>query len=331
MSIKKKIAGLVGACGGVALAECLPHSTRVLFYHGVSRKPLLHPVVQANQIDFDAFVKQIEFFAKKYRFLSADEFYQNFTQKKFSGKELLLTFDDGYTNTAEVVAPYLLEKKIPFMVFLSPHLINTNGRIPSYYTFVAAYDPQLTKLELPSIHRTFSLNSEQERFDVAMELLVYVRSLNETDLMIFLKELADNMSDEAKQSAWEKYDSEGLMTWKQAEELAKEEIVEFASHCYGHTILHKGQRDEEVIRQLKLSRDEILQHCGKCDYLSFPNGGRDYVSPFAQEKAKDFYKMAYGVTRTQVHPNDDPYFVSRIGLFGDYNAALAMFSILSMR
>lgn len=331
MGYKKKLAGLIGAFGGARLAECLPHSTRVLFYHGVSKKPLAHPVVQANQITFDQFRRQIEFFAKRYRFLSADEFYDRFERRQFSGRELLLTFDDGYTNTAEVVAPYLVEKNIPFLVFISTHLIETNQRIPSYYTFAAAYDPDLVELDVPSIKRTFSLRSDQERFDAAMELLVYVRSLNEDNLMVFLKEVEENSSKEYREKAWELYDSEGLMSWNQAEELSREKLCEIGSHCWGHTILHPGQSNEEVVRQLRDSHDDIVKHCGKCDYFSFPNGSRDYVSEFAEEKSKDYYKASFGVTRTQVKKTDVASFISRIGLFGDFNAVKATFSILSLR
>lgn len=331
MGYKKQIANLIGACGLARIAEAWPHSGRVIFYHGVSKKPLVHPMVQANQITFDAFRKQIDYFAKRYRFLSPDEFYDKFMSRSLNGKDLLLTFDDGYTNTAEVVAPYLVEKKIPFLTYISPRLIDANERIPSYYTFVAAYDPELDKLEIPSLKKTIPLGNETERFNAAMELLGYVRSLNETDLMVFLKEVEGNMSDESRARAWELYDSEGLMTWEQAEELAKEPLATIGSHCWGHSILHAGQSQEEVVRQLKNSHDAIVEHCGKCDYLSFPNGARDYVSQFAEEKSKEFYKMSFGVTRTQVKKTDAPSFVSRIGLFGDFNAVMATFSILSLR
>ena len=332
MGYRKQLAGIVGACGGACLAEhFLPHSTRVLFYHGVSKEPLVNPVVQANQITFDQFRRQIEFFAKRYRFLSADEFYDRFQQRQFSGKELLLTFDDGYANTAEVVAPYLVEKNIPFLVFISSNLVETNKRIPSYYTFAAAYDPDLVELDVPSLRKKYSLRTSQERFNAAMELLVYVRSLNEDDLMTFLREVEENSSEEYRGKAWDLYQSEGLMSWKQAEELSREKLCDVGSHCWGHTILHQGQSNEEVVHQLKDSHDDIVKHCGKCDYFSFPNGGRDYVSTFAEEKSKDYYKASFGVTRTQVKKTDVASFISRIGLFGDFNAVKAMFSILSLR
>ncbi len=331
MGYKKQIAHLIGACGGARLAECLPHSARVLFYHGVSRKPLTHPVVQANQITFEAFRKQIDYFAKRYNFLSPDEFYDKFQNRQLGGKDLLDTFDDGYTNTAEVVGPYLAEKKIPYLVYVSPHLTETNQRIPSYYTFAAAYDPALSKLDVPSIGRSFPLTNDQERFSAAMELLVYVRSLNETDLILFLKEVEENMSEESRQRSWELYDSEGLMTWAQAEALARDGFCTIGSHCWRHSILHAGQSEEEVIHQLKDSHDAIVEHIGKCDYLSFPNGSRDYVSAFAEEKSKEYYKMSFGVTRTQVKKTDPSSFVSRIGLFGDFHAVMATFSILSLR
>lgn len=332
MSLKKKIAHVAGACGGVWLSESLPiHSTRVIFYHGVSKEPLKGNLVQANQISFDAFRKQIDYFAKRYRFLSADEFYERFLNKEFSGRELLLTFDDGYANTAEVAAPYLVEKKIPFMVFVSAGLIETNRRGPSYYITATAYDPTLAELDVPSVGRRFSLRSEKERSDAALTLRGYVRSLNEENLRILLSEVVDASSREYRDEAWETYRSEGLMTWRQAEELSREKLAYVGSHCWDHAILHSGQSDEEVVSQLERSRDAVVKHCGKCDFLSYPNGRREYVSEFAAKKSADYYKASFGVNNSQLKKTDKASFIPRVGLLGDFYAALAAFSILALK
>ena len=330
MGIKKTAARAIGALGGAALFEALaPHRARVLFYHGVSKEPLVHPVVQANQITFDAFRRQIDYFAKRFRFLTPDEFSERFASKTLGSKDLLLTFDDGYVNTAEVVAPYLFEKKIPFLVFMSPHLTETGGRIPSYYAFVAAYDPALAALDLETTQERLPLGTEEERFSAAMRLLEHIRALDETKLATLLDELNSVMSSDSREESWERYSSEALMTWSQAESLAREGAV-LGSHCFGHTILHAGQSDSEVDRQLESSRAAIAEHIGACDYMSYPNGSREYVSPYAERRAGELYKTCFGVTGTQVKSTDVASFVSRVGLFGDFYGSLSVFSILSM-
>ena len=324
VGFKKKVASLIGVRRRVFSGMSASLNARLILRR--EKGPIVHPVVEADQLRSTRSASR-SIFSQNATVSLARRVLQHLSVS--SAKELLLTSTTA-TRTAEVVV-WPIEKNIPFLVFISPHLTETNQRTPSYYTFVAAYDPNLTKLDVESVKKTFPLNSDRDRYNTAMELLTYVRSLNEDDLIVFLKEVEENSSKEYREEAWEKYSSTGLMSWEQAEALSREELAVVGSHCWRHSILHAGQSDEEVVRQLRDSHDAIVQHCGKCDYFSYPNGGRDYVSAFAEEKSKDYYKMSFGVTRTQVKPTDVASFVSRIGLFGDFNGVKTTFSLVSLK
>ena len=149
MGYKKTLASIAGFCGVARLAELLPHSARVVMCHGVTKEPIVDPIVQANQIDFELFRRNIDYIAKCGHFLTPDEFYEKFQTKSFDKRDVLLTFDDGYVNQAEVAAPYLIEKEIPFLVFVSPGLVDSDERIPSYYAFTAATCEKLDALRIP--------------------------------------------------------------------------------------------------------------------------------------------------------------------------------------
>ena len=125
MGYKKTLASIAGFCGVARHAELLPHSARVVMCHGVTKEPIVDPIVQANQIDFELFRRNIDYIAKCGHFLTPDEFYEKFQTKSFDKRDVLLTFDDGYVNQAEVAAPYLIEKQIPFLVFVSPGLVDS--------------------------------------------------------------------------------------------------------------------------------------------------------------------------------------------------------------
>ena len=330
MGYRKTLASIAGFCGAARLAELLPHSARVVMCHGVVNEPIVDPLVQANQIDFELFRRNIEYLAKRGHFLAPDEFYEKFQSKAFDKRDILLTFDDGYVNNAEVAAPYLIEKQIPFMIFVSPGLVDANERIPSYYAFTAATCEKLDALRIPSMSAAFPLRNPKERRFVAFKLLEFIRSLNEYDLAKLVMDLKNAIPDDEAAKNEIRYASEKLMTWAQIEALSKSGFVTIGAHGYGHAILHDGQHEGEVARQLRLSRDKIIEHCGKCDYFAYANGSAKYVSHFAREKAKELYKAAFAVKKTQLHKNEKVEMISRISMINEFYAMKFAFSALSL-
>lgn len=330
MGYKKTLASIAGFCGAARLAELLPHSARVVMCHGVTKDPIVDPLVQANQIDFELFRRNIEYLAKRGHFLAPDEFYEKFQAKAFDKRDILLTFDDGYVNNAEVAAPYLIEKQIPFMIFVSPGLVDSNERIPSYYAFTAATCEKLDALRIPSMSAAFPLRNPKERRFVAFKLLEFVRSLNEYDLAKLVMDLKNALPDDEAAKNEIRYASEKLMTWAQIEALSKSGFATIGSHGYGHAVLHDGQHEGEIARQLRLSRDKIIEHCGKCDYFAYANGSANYVSHFARDKAKELYKAAFAVKKTQVHKNEKVEMIPRISMINEFYAMKFAFSALSL-
>ena len=64
---------------------------------------------------------------KKYNFLNPEDFDKNFFKVK-KNKKILITIDDGFSSFYENAWPYLKEKKIPFILFISTEAIGKNGR-----------------------------------------------------------------------------------------------------------------------------------------------------------------------------------------------------------
>ena len=330
MGYKKTLASIAGFCGVARLAELLPHSARVVMCHGVTKEPIVYPIVQANQIDFDLFRRNIDYIAKCGHFLTPDEFYEKFQTKSFDKRDVLLTFDDGYVNQAEVAAPYLIEKEIPFLVFVSPGLVDSDERIPSYYAFTAATCEKLDALRIPSMSAAFPLRNPKERKLTAFKLLEFMRRLNEYELAKLVMDLKNAIPDDEAAKNEKRYASEKLMNWAQIDALSKSGFATIGSHGYGHTILHDGQHEGEIARQLRLSRDKIAERCGKCDYFAYANGSANYVSHFAREEAKDLYKAAFAVKKTQIHKNEKVEMISRISMVNEFYAMKFAFSTLSL-
>ncbi len=81
----------------------------------------------STNIDMEILKKQIELIEKeKISFINPNDFALNFNIPK-SKKEILITIDDGFTSFYQNAWPYLKNKKIPFILFISTEAIGKNG------------------------------------------------------------------------------------------------------------------------------------------------------------------------------------------------------------
>tara|TARA_B100001540_G_scaffold288652_1_gene284006 strand:- start:184 stop:1107 length:924 start_codon:yes stop_codon:yes gene_type:complete len=81
----------------------------------------------STNIDMEIFKKQIDLIEEeKIGFINPDEFRINFNLPK-NQKKILLTIDDGFTSFYENAWPYLKEREIPFILFISTEAIGKSG------------------------------------------------------------------------------------------------------------------------------------------------------------------------------------------------------------
>ena len=81
----------------------------------------------STNIKMEIFKKHMEIIIdKKYNFLNPEDFDKNFFKVK-KNKKILITIDDGFSSFYENAWPYLKEKKIPFILFISTESIGKNG------------------------------------------------------------------------------------------------------------------------------------------------------------------------------------------------------------
>ena len=83
----------------------------------------------STNIKMDIFKKQMEIIKTKgYKFENPDFFDKNFFVEK-NEKKILLTIDDAFSSFYENAWPFLKEKKIPFILFVSTEAVGKNGYI----------------------------------------------------------------------------------------------------------------------------------------------------------------------------------------------------------
>jgi len=81
----------------------------------------------STNIQMDIFRQQIEIIKNlKYNFYDPIDLEKNFHSPKVE-KKILITIDDAFSSFYEVAWPYLKEKKIPFILFVSTSSVGKNG------------------------------------------------------------------------------------------------------------------------------------------------------------------------------------------------------------
>ena len=81
----------------------------------------------STNIRMEVFRKHMDIISKKnYSYLNPKDFDKKFSERKIK-KKILITIDDGFSSFYEKAWPYLKEKQIPFILFISTESIGKNG------------------------------------------------------------------------------------------------------------------------------------------------------------------------------------------------------------
>jgi len=331
MSLKKNIASAVGNTPLWRLAEMAHKRPRVLFYHGVDDKPFVDKRIQGNQISLPEFEKQMNFLKKNFEFISIDRFYEMVARnEKFTGNELVLTFDDGYKNNLTVAAPLLLALDIPFTVFIATDCVEKGTRVPTYYIRSAVFNESVRQLDIPSLSRKYIFNNDQERSACENDLIRIIKTLHNQVVRNVVSDISHNLSTEQIEEADERFISEQILSWDDTIKLS-EVGATIASHTMEHTVLHANQDEETIREQLSQSKAAIEAKIGVCDFFAFPNGDKQSVCPLSVDLAGETYKMSFAVDGRAVRQDYNINFISRIGVCEVFGAARSQISILSLK
>ena len=98
------------------------------FYHVVSNEKLPH-ILNYNYRNIEQFEKELDFYLKYFKPVSLAELVSN---KKWDEKIFHLSFDDGLTECAEIIAPILLKKGVSATFFVNPGFVDNQQIFHKY-------------------------------------------------------------------------------------------------------------------------------------------------------------------------------------------------------
>ncbi len=281
-------------------ARLLPRTPSVLVYHGVPRATRL------GGVDAMTFEQHIVFLRRRFIFVHPQDVYR----RRVSGRpaDVLLTFDDGFRNNAEVAAPILRRHGVPAVFFIC-----SRHSAPGKYLSCAYLSAlrQHFKGNGFTFRREFMDMSPGQREATMRRLAAYLAQLKPHPAALYraieeeLPKLEDFVSAEARRD-----ECEG-MSPDQVQELAANPLFTVGVHTVDHPRLTLCE-PQEVLRQISENKLWLEHITGKpCGTIAYPYG--DYNAETVEScRAAGLYR-GYAVLQ-KLHCDRD-WEVPRLGIY----------------
>jgi peptidoglycan/xylan/chitin deacetylase (PgdA/CDA1 family) len=278
-------------------------------YHGVPREGRLQP------LDCAAFERQIVFLKRNCTFIHASQY----ALSKGSRRQpaVLLTFDDGFRNNAEVAAPILRRHKVPAVFFIASRHC-TPGRYLwfTYLRMLTAFFPG----------STVRLNGKA----ISLKGADRERGIQEvTRQLLKLKPHPGAIYDaiESQLPALESFvtaeilvdEGQGMLP-EQIRDLAQDPLFTIGAHTVDHPRLTRCEPDE-VAHQLAHNKAWLERVTGKvCDRFAYPEA--DFDGSVLEQCRRHGFQQAFGTERISIV--DDQFVIRRIGVYSRSLAPLGV-------
>lgn len=321
---KDKLIHLFSLCGGMSLLRLSNPMPRVVFWHGVDR--IKDPAIESESICIDVFEKQIEYLSKHYDVISMDEFYQRYINRSFKGKEIVITFDDGYLNNLTCAAPILQKHSLPFLIFVSTENIERQTLFATSLARLIVIGAELGSVNLDSIGFHVECTTREQRVLAARGIGRYLKEQPQSKVKDIVEDLQSLIPPGKLQCLIEQYPSIKPMTWNDILCIKKLGGT-IGSHCLDHFCCQKNQLEEDlrdqIVRSKKVIEDKVKDDCL---YFAYPNG--DYTLRSNQYVHEAGYRMGFAVGAGKLlRPGEDLASLPRFGMLGDYEKSLVSLNI----
>lgn len=297
--------------GLTGLLRFLNKNPRVIFYHGVD----FAESINSLHINPDIFEQQMIFLLKHYEIISIHEYENRFRNNRFTGREIVVTFDDGYKNNLTLAAPILKSLNIPFTVFVSTNHIGSGDYFPTAIARIIIRYSNLSFLKIDCLKYSVTLKDSKQREKVCEAILRVLKRCNIQLVNEICNQLIANVSPDEYEELCHIHKMETPMNWTDVIKLHTEYDCTIGSHCKDHFICNIYQTEEDIREQLQGSKQIIEEKLHtSCDFLAYPNGiyRKGDITNYALTTAAEVgYKLAFTTVQDRLRFNTNAMLMPR--------------------
>ena len=242
-------------------------TNHILAFHRVVEPNELSKLgLRTYEISTRRFIEIINIYISEgYTFCSLDEFMKNKNSKK---KQVVFTFDDGYSDIIDNILPIIKEYEIPITVYCTPNYLN-NSRLKWDYltefiiTEAVNFDEIFNFLNIAPERPSYEIN-QSEAYQMVKDKLKILNTLSEFHK---IESFISNFGQK-----YERKIQNILLNENQLKKLALEGMVTVGSHSMNHFVMTRLS-DHELEFELTHSKHILEKIIGKSiNYFSFPYG-----------------------------------------------------------
>lgn len=208
----------------IRLNRAITNRNLCILYHSVGNQ--VHINTNIHHVTESTFSKQIRNLKKRFEFVNEHDFFNN---TSYDRPKVLLTFDDNYRHTLQIVAPFLDDEKIPYVFFINS--ITAQGEWLWRDKLKTIVSNNLTN---EFIH-TYKLNINETEF---IKETKNPNRVNSKRLSIQISEFIFEKKIELKQQLYN--------TTAEIKEFSKFNMIKFGNHSYNHYCLSTLNPDEQA-------------------------------------------------------------------------------------
>jgi len=274
--------------------------TVILLYHGVPRQS------DSHSINGSVFERHILFLKRQFEIIPLAELKAR--REPYEKNRLVLTFDDGFRNHADLVAPILKKHNVPATFFVC-----SRSSIPGKYLWFAylqALEDHFPEKGFYFREKFFDMSLSQRHVGIE-QLRNYLLSLDPHPIAMYetiereLPRLEDCVNEQILNDRY------AGITAEQMNELSRNPLFSIGVHTCDHPFLSKCER-AEARRQILDNKNWIERILGKpCDFIAYPSG--DYNAQVLDECRQLGLKRGYAVI-PQLN-TDAEYELPRVGIY----------------
>jgi len=250
-----------------------PNRILLPYHHLVTNKNLPHISHLYSYKNEKAFQKDLEILLKSYRPIHPDKLYSIITEGgKIPKGTFLLTFDDGFREIADIIAPILIKKGVPAIFFINPAFIDNKELF--YRCKISLLIDHLKKK--PNLANSYSsiLNCEKDINSITNSL----KSINQINAHL-LNSIATKTA-----YSFEEYllEHKPFLSKQQLIELNKQGFT-IGAHSVNHPY-YKLLSEEDQVRQSIDSCNYVKEiTCQEICHFSFPHSDSDVSKKVIEE------------------------------------------------